>query len=1069
MLYPAGIARIVSFGNVSVTNALAQLTGVVLCSILAILCCSKSVLAEPFLISEADRAWSATAPPVRVGIDPNYAPYSYIDRSGAFRGLSIDIFNEISRITGLKFEMVPGLTWPEIVTAAQQRSIDVVATMVQTDDRLQYMNFTDIYIATPLAVMGRKGDNRILSQNDLNGRVVALVEQYSSMEKVLAENSAIIPKFVSSPSEGLKAVASSEADAYVGVLGVSTHLARQLGLANLRVSARYPDPGAGQRIASRTDMPELGRILQSALNALDPVFLSNVFEKWVPVFRDPFLEQQVIPFELTALEKEWLAEQEEISIGTMNDWPPMDFVDNDGNPRGIGADFIRALNRRLGGKLKIIPGQWTEIYEDAREGRLNAIAGITPTEERAQLFDFTSPYVVIPHTIFAHEDAPYIADVTQLKDKRIAIERGFFIADALRTKGLGIEVLELENTRAALDTLIRGEADAYVGNRAVAIHTMQEELITGLVAHSNFDETKSTNAFASAKGSGPLVAILEKALNSLTLRERRLIFREWVAPDTFDGTPFVLTPTEKEWLAEHPVIRVAADRAWQPIEFVGTQGVFEGVAIDMLDVLEKMLDVRFEFDYTASWDEAVEKVKVRELDMFSAVAITPSRQEFVDFTAPYASLPTVIFSRRSDPVGPTIEELSKKRVAAVRGYAVTEFLKNSQLDLEIVKVDDVTQGLRLLSSKQVDAYIGSILVTGYVIRESGLTNIVVSGQTPYGINVSMAVRNDWPVFTKILRRALAQVSDQQRSEVLARWLSTEFKEPPNYQRLLMISAAMTVLFFLAGVWIWILRKRAVFLAEDLRETNHELRREMQERIAAENTASVASKAKSEFLANISHEFRTPLNAIVGYIELIRWRLRTKERDEKLQSYTENLNTASVQLKSLVDETLDLVVIEEESFTLNETRFAVSTLFSEVKSLVDPAAQSRAITIAWQEASDIDLVADCDRLRQVLINIVDNAIKYSHEGGRIAVSVDTRRSGSLSILVEDSGIGMNQATLDRVLRPFTRGDDPFIRSSKGVGLGLAICERLVRLHGGQLKIESTDGQGTRVIITLPRTE
>ncbi len=767
---------------------------------------SRQLFAQSLPLTQEERDWIAAAPVIRVGIDADYPPYSFMDDSGRFQGLAPNILTEIESLTGLIFEPVPGLSWDEIINGARNRTLDVIATAVQTPERERFLNFTDIYIPTPLVIMSRKADDRILSASDLDGRTVALVEGYSVSQTILREHPTIIPKPVATAPEGLQAVAIAEADAYVGVLGVSTYLAQEHGLANLRVAARYDDSLNGQRLGTRSDWPELSSILGKALGHLDQTVMSSVFDKWIPVLENFAAGNRAIPFELTDIEQAWLDDRDDIRIGVMNAWPPMDFVDSDGKVKGIGVDFLRAMNRRLGGKIAIVPGEWSRIYNDVREGRLDALTGITPREDRLEHFNFTTNYVVVPHTIFARTDEPYIANASQLAGRRVAVEEGFFVIDIMREKYPDVALRLYANTSDALGAVAKGEADAYIGNRAVAFYIIRNELIASLKAHGRFLESKSNNAIGARKDTPILRDILQKALYSLTPQERQLILKDWVAPEDPSGRPFVLSPEEKDWLSAHPIIRVAGDRAWPPIEFLGEQGVFEGIAVDYLAILSRLMNVRFEFDMTSDWNAVVEKLKNRELDMFSAAAPTQSRQEFANFTPPYLSLPAVIFSRENDPPGASLSALEGKKVATVRGYALTEFLRASGYDLDLLEVDDVPQGLRHLQDRKVDAYIGSILVTGYYLRQLGYSNIAVSGHTPYGINVSMAVRSDWAIFSRILRRAVAHISEKERADVAGRWIGIRVNQPPDYKLILVIVAIAVAVVAIVVLWALVLRR-----------------------------------------------------------------------------------------------------------------------------------------------------------------------------------------------------------------------------------------------------------------------
>ena len=1138
---------------------------------------SGEVRAQDLPLTETERAWIATAPAIRVGIDADYPPYSYVDESNEYHGLALDILAEIEAMTGLTFEPVPGLSWEDIVDGARGRSLDVIATVVRTPEREAFLDFSDIYIPTPLVIMSRKGDDRIVSASDLDGRTVALVDKYSVSEAILRDHPAIIPKSVPTPLDGLQAVAIGEADAYVGVLGVNSYLAQEHGLANLRVSSRYDNRLNGQRLGVRSDWPELSGILSKALQHLDPAAKASVFAKWVPVLEDIAGENRNMPFELSDVEQAWLDARGEIRIGVMNDWPPMDFVDSEGEPKGIGVEFLHAMNRRLDDKITIVPGDWTEIYESVIDGRLDALTGITPREDRLPHFHFTRSYVVMPHTIFARTDEPYIADATQLAGRRVAVEEGFFVTYVLRETYPDVEIGLYPSTSAALGAVAKGEADAYIGNRAAAFYIIRNELIDTIKAHGRFLESESINAIGVGKDKPLLRDILQKALNSLTQQERQLILKDWAAPDDPDGRPFVLSPEEKDWLSAHPVIRVAGDRAWPPIEFMSEQGEFEGVAVDHLEILSRLLGVRFEFDMASDWSTVVEKLKNRELDMFSAAAPTQSRQEFATFTPPYLSLPAVIFTRRDGVSGISLSVLEGRPVASVRGYALTEFLRSSGYALDLVEVDDVQQGLRHLQSGKVDAYVGSMLVTGYYLRQLGYSNIVVSGHTPYGINVSMAVRSDWPVFSRILRRAVARISERERAHVLGRWVGIRVNEPPNYKIIFVIvgiAGAVIVVFVLWNLALQRLRRKAAeqaayleavfgastdgiitidergiiqrinkatgsifgYDADDLvgrnvsclmpepyrhdhqgyitrflaggapgvlgtgREAEGVRRdgsvfpidlaigeakrpgervfvgivRDITGRKAAEShvrkekeRAEAASQAKSDFLSSMSHELRTPLNAVLGFTQLMQI-----DQDEPLtesqREFADQIKKGGDHLLEVINEVLDLAKVEAGKIDLDIDSVPIGPLIEECVSLIAATASQSGIRVNADDTPESDQVrvrADRTRLKQIVLNLVSNAVKYNRTGGSVSISSTAHDATMLRVSVTDTGIGISKDQFPELFKPFSRlaTGNPDI---EGTGIGLTISKQLVERMGGDIGFNSEIGKGSVFWIDIP---
>ncbi|UUX51393.1 transporter substrate-binding domain-containing protein [Nisaea acidiphila] len=1017
-------------------------------------------------LTAEERAWIASNPEVSVAYDPFYAPYSFIGTKGAITGLAPELFTRIAELTGLKFSAAPVRDWQDILDKARARKIDVVATIVETEERGKFLSFTTAFLPTPLVIMARTGDYGILGPDTLSGKTVALVRGYSSTDRVLYDHPDIITRYVDSPLEALQDVSVGRADAYVGVVGVNAYLARHHGLANLRIASEYELESSIQGFGVRPDRPLLRSILQKAIESFGDIEQTEAYRRWVPLLQTVVEETSSTPFELTQGEEQWLRDHGPIRIGTNVNWAPMDYTDANGTPEGIGAGFIRAVDRRLGGVIEIVPGPWPEIYAAAEAGELDGVAGISPTAERERIFRFTEPYIRIPHVIFAPVDMQRLPSLDALWDKRVAIEEGFFLGKLIERRFPKAEILRYGSTNEALTAVSKGEADAYVGNRAVANYAIHALLIGNLKEHGTISETSSVNAFGFPRQNEKLRDIFQKALDSITVRERRSISGAWVAPER-EQVPFTLTPAEREWLLRHPTIRVAGDREYAPIEFIGEDGTYQGLAPDYLRKLSELLDVNFVYDTKSDWDEALRKLENRELDIASAAAATDSRRRYADFTAPYLRLPVMIFGRRGGFFAADLGDLENRTVAVVRGYAATEYLLEQHPEISFVPVSTVAAGAELLLSGHVDAYVGSILTTSHAIREDGMNALMVTGKTPFSVNLSIAVRKDWPIFTNILRRAINHLSSAERTAIVNKWIGLRIKEPLDFRLMLQISLAAFIVLALAAAGIWTLWRRTRAQAAELVQRNEALAEESRSRLAAQHIAERTNLEKDHLLANVSHELRTPLNAIVGYTELLFAKFAKEPTGGKISEYLSALKMAGGQLQTIVQDLLEMTV-KPGDVELREESVPLDKLFSNVKSLLDVADGPDSPIVSWPDPLPFVVTGDMQRLSQVLLNLLGNALKFSPPGSEITVSTQLQSDGDLEIRVKDRGIGIAPELLDEVMAPFVRGEDPFVRASQGSGLGLSISKSFIEAHGGALGLESMKGRGTTAVIRLPKS-
>jgi two-component system cell cycle sensor histidine kinase PleC len=260
--------------------------------------------------------------------------------------------------------------------------------------------------------------------------------------------------------------------------------------------------------------------------------------------------------------------------------------------------------------------------------------------------------------------------------------------------------------------------------------------------------------------------------------------------------------------------------------------------------------------------------------------------------------------------------------------------------------------------------------------------------------------------------------------------------------------------------------------EDLRRSRQQLETQAQqlvelaEKYATEKEkAEDANRIKSEFLANVSHELRTPLNAIIGFSEMMLSGAFGPLGDEKYGEYCRDIRESGTFLLRIISDILDMARLEAGRIEIDREPLDLDALIAETLDSFSGTAAANGIEIVTQTTPGITLSADREAVRQVLSNLVSNAVKFTPERGAIALRTARRRDGVI-LVVEDTGIGIPQEALMKLGQPFEQVQSPLTRSHKGSGLGLAISRSLVALHGGRMDIVSRQGAGTKVTVFLP---
>jgi two-component system cell cycle sensor histidine kinase PleC len=259
--------------------------------------------------------------------------------------------------------------------------------------------------------------------------------------------------------------------------------------------------------------------------------------------------------------------------------------------------------------------------------------------------------------------------------------------------------------------------------------------------------------------------------------------------------------------------------------------------------------------------------------------------------------------------------------------------------------------------------------------------------------------------------------------------------------------------------------RLRFEVEDLAREVEEARDEaLRKRFEAET----ANASKTAFLANMSHELRTPLNAILGFSEIIAQECFGPVGSPRYKEYAGDIHSSGSHLLSLINDLLDVAKIEAGRMEIQPEPLPVRKTIDGALKIIAVKARERRQELVVEVDPDVPaLYADERALKQIVINLVSNAVKFTPEGGRIAVVAGRARAGGFQLMVEDNGPGIPRDKLDKIFKPFSQVDNRYDRQGGGTGLGLALVRGLVELHGGRAWLESEQGRGARAYIVLPQ--
>jgi len=254
---------------------------------------------------------------------------------------------------------------------------------------------------------------------------------------------------------------------------------------------------------------------------------------------------------------------------------------------------------------------------------------------------------------------------------------------------------------------------------------------------------------------------------------------------------------------------------------------------------------------------------------------------------------------------------------------------------------------------------------------------------------------------------------------------------------------------------------------NLEVTLKELRQTETELVAVNQLADAANKAKSEFLAFMSHELRSPLNAINGFTEMLRMEIYGPLGDTRYVDYANDIHGAGIHLLQVINDILDLSKIESGHMILTEEKLEIKEEVKLAVKLVSDRAFANDVTLTIEVPNKLPLLkADRLRVKQMLLNLLTNAIKFTPKEGKVSVVASQNEERAILLKVTDTGIGISEENLSNVLNPFAQANDAMVREQEGTGLGLPLVKTLIELHDGIFAIESELNVGTTVSLSFP---
>ena len=783
------------------------------------------------------------------------------------------------------------------------------------------------------------------------------------------------------------------------------------------------------------------------------------------------------PLALSHEERQWLQQRQHLVLGSSRpDYPPLEINVSQRDYEGLSADYAGIIAEQLGIPVEVRRyDSRHEAIAALRDGRIDLLGSSNAFEAADAQLSLSAPYADDLPVIVTREGRS-LKHTPDLAGLRLAMVDHYLPASSVRTLYPKAQLSLYRSTLAGLAAVELGEADAYLGD-AISTDFAIGKSYQGTLKIDHFCQVApGAFAFALASDNPRLHQLVDKALARISESERLNILRRWSSGNTsllLQRHLTALTAEEEAWIAANPSISVLVNTSLAPLTFNDAQHRPSGITLDLLKQISLRTGLHFKAVESPSAQAMVERLARGDAQMIGALGYSADRSKQLRFTRPYLVSPRVLVTRSDTPSPARAKALDGQRIALVRGSPQRALLQQRYPQARMVEVDNPLGQMEAVANGAADVALSSHINAAYYISHVFKNRLRVASVLDDDPAIAaFAVAADQPQLQAILDKALLSIPPEELDQLINRWrTSTLVSDSPwrDYRTLALQVLVLSAL-LLAGVVFWnsYLRK----LINQRTEAQHALQAQLalsrgllEQLRQAKDDAEQASQTKSTFLATMSHEIRTPMNAVIGLLELALEDSRSGRCD------TQTLQTAhdsAIGLLELIGDILDISRIESGHITLQPVPTNLVELVRATVRVFEGNARAKGLHLHSElPAAPVWVLADPLRLKQVLSNLISNAIKFTDRGEvqaslRLPLpSLSDRLAVELN--VRDTGIGISPPDQARLFNAFVQAEGP--RARQGAGLGLVISRTLAELMGGTLSLQSVEGVGTKVQVNL----
>ena len=756
-----------------------------------------------------------------------------------------------------------------------------------------------------------------------------------------------------------------------------------------------------------------------------------------------------------------------VRVGSFED--TFNYVNEKGARKGYGYELLETLSGYTGWQFEYVTCDWSDCFEKLKNGEIDIIGGISYTEDRTQEMLFSDePMGVEKYYLYADLARADISasDFKTLNGKKIGVLMGtepeVMLAEWEEKYGLKTEHVNISNNEDVKQKLANHEIDCFVSleesfwaERGISTITRVGESGIYYAINKNRPDIKEELDDA--------MRALDEAVPFYTADLYKRYF-------SMDYTP-ILTGEEKAWLRKHGAIRMgflASDSGVST--FDPATGEFTGVITDYIQFAADCLgnqELEFQLVGYDSKEAELDALKSGEIDMIFHCDQNPNLAEEYHFACTNTTWTSNLMAVTNKQ---HFNENNVNRIAVPQNkLSLKKYLAFYYPQWEIVDCDTQEDAARLVKDGQADCFVTGISSENKYSKKYSFYSVPLVNPVRSCFAVNSGNRSLLSILNKTIKampvNMLAGALAMYKSSARKVTLSDFIKD--NFFKVMLISSIAVAVVLLTILMLLQKARKAEAAARKAASDTQELNAKLQ--VAVEKAES-ANRAKSTFLSNMSHDIRTPMNAIIGFTTLA---LSNIDDTDRVKDYLAKTLASSNHLLSLINDVLDMSRIESGKIHLEEVEVNLSDVLHDLKTIVSGQIYAKQLELYMDvmDVTDEDVYCDKTRLNQILLNLLSNAIKFTPAGGTVSVRVrqlagKVHGCGQYEFRIKDNGIGMSQEFAQKIFEPFERERTSTVSRIQGTGLGMAITKNIVDMMGGTIEVQTAQGKGTEFTVCVP---